>query len=251
MFITYEKIRKFHRLVQPENGTILISSRFVRVFTWVLTYIIFKPLRIKPNLVSILGIFTGLIASLFALRSEYNLFSYCVLLWTIFDCVDGELARLTKNFSSRGLILEKINSDLQYSLWIPTLGIGLFNQGFITLFELFAALVSTAIFVALRSFLNKKPVGIKNIHKDLRRIIGSQFKDGNVYRSHSLVGKTLYIFWRNGTTQFGLFPIYCVLILFYGEIVVKLMLSQYTAMYFLVSIGIILGLFLIKKLNLV
>jgi hypothetical protein len=246
---TFEKIRQLYTSIQPKNGTVLIFSKSVRLFTWLLSYLIFKTFQVKPNQVSTMGILTGLIASLFALRSEYFLFTCCVLIWTLLDCIDGELARLSQNFSSKGLILEKINSDLQYALWIPALSIGLFSQGYIKMHVLYAALISTAMFVALRSFLNTVPQSISQIHKDLRSFIGSQFKDGDLYRKESIFGKALYIFWRNGTTQFGLFPFYCILFIFYRESLVEFVVVQYFLMYFMVSLGVIVGLFFTKQLN--
>jgi phosphatidylglycerophosphate synthase len=72
---------------------------------------LFLKLNVKPNTITLLMIFSGWIgAFLFMVNNIYiKLLGYIFIhLWFIFDCSDGEVARITKNFSKMGKELDYV-----------------------------------------------------------------------------------------------------------------------------------------------
>jgi hypothetical protein len=96
---------------------------FVRHFSIYITYV-FVKLKIPANLVTILMGLAGLSGTLclISLNLFYNILGAVLWqFWFIFDCVDGEVARLRNQSSMLGIYLD----DLTHIVVNPTFGLAL------------------------------------------------------------------------------------------------------------------------------
>ena len=176
-----------------------------------------------------------------------------MILWALFDCCDGEVARWTGKTSTIGNTLETINSNIQYSIWLPALAYNAYNLSHINIDFFFLSFIATSLFNIFRQYLNGVPEFIqKKSDSGLKLFIASQFKAGAIYREISEPGKLFFIFWRNIATQFGLFEI---LVLVIGLIQFKYPLSatyfiyMYTFIYLLIGGGVFCGMIALGLLS--
>lgn len=91
-----------------------ISSSISPIFTYW-----FIKLKIKPNAITLLMISCGVIgAILFSFPNIYSKIGGFIFfhLWFIFDCSDGEVARITKNFSKYGKEMDFIAHLINHPL---------------------------------------------------------------------------------------------------------------------------------------
>lgn len=105
----YKDIRKITK-IKPINQEEFFAYFFARRLSpfFVSLFLNFKK---KPNTVTVYMIITGIIgAILFAFDNIWFKFNGYIfmLLWLILDCADGEVARITKNFSKYGKELDYI-----------------------------------------------------------------------------------------------------------------------------------------------
>lgn len=105
----YKEIRKIEK-IKPINQEVFFAYFFARRLSPFFVSM-FLNLKIKPNTITIYMIVTGIIgAILFAFNNIWFKFAgyLFLLLWLIFDCADGEVARITKVFSKFGKELDYI-----------------------------------------------------------------------------------------------------------------------------------------------
>lgn len=86
-----------------------------------LVSILFIKKGIKPNTVTLLMLICGIIAPLLLMVD--NIYIQCIssflfVLWFIFDCSDGEVARFTKTFSKHGRDLDFLSHISCHSLFV-------------------------------------------------------------------------------------------------------------------------------------
>lgn len=205
-----KRLKLRREAVQPRKTTIHVTSRLLRTSTWVLTYLLFK-FGLYPNLVSLMSIFAGLFAGVFAMKGELFIFSLLCLLWAVLDCCDGELARLIASrkgiTDTSGSVIELINSNIQYALWIPSIAIGQFIEGTISLEVLIFSVCSSITYSASRVVMNFDIPKQSDFGSKLKVFFISQTKNGDHFRDGKIGYKIIYIFWRNALTQFGIFPL--------------------------------------------
>lgn len=198
------------KVVQPRKKTVHVTSRLLRTSTWVLTYLLFR-LGFYPNQVSLMSIFAGLFAGVFAMKGELFIFSLLCLLWAVLDCCDGELARLIASrkgtAGTSGSVIELINSNIQYALWIPGIAIGQFIEGKVGLEVLIFSVCSSIMYSATRVVMNFDISNQSDHEGKLKVFFISQTKNGDHLRNRKIEYKIIYIFWRNALTQFGIFPL--------------------------------------------
>ena len=100
---SYASVRAQTPLYAIEDSTLvawIFSARFSPIFT-----AIFIRYGVRPNSVTILMILSGLLgAALFAVDNVFvKLAGYVFIqLWFVMDCSDGEIARITRDFSDYG-----------------------------------------------------------------------------------------------------------------------------------------------------
>lgn len=247
-YIRFLQIKR--RVLQPQILTIHITSRFLRLFTWTITYLLVK-LKFTPNIVTLLSILTGIIGSFFAMQGNYSLFFFLCLLWATLDCCDGELARYFEKKNPRsfsgGSFLESANSNIQYYLWIPSIGLSLLNSKTIpnNLFGL--SLVSVAGFVSTRGIFKINVLNYRSVKNSLLIFYFSQCASGIYWRESNRFLNYFYILWRNLLTQFGVM----IWIFLWASqdstnSRIKFVFIFYTALYALFSSIILLSIGLLK-----
>lgn len=181
----------------------------VRRISPVITWVFYKVSWISPNMVTFLSIFSGIGAAVSFIQSEYYLGALFAFLWMLFDCADGELARKLNRTSNLGGHLERINSDIQYIIFLPSLAIGLFLSEKITIDVVFLTFFGTASYNILRSYLGAYPHDILGEPTGLKCWIAIQFKNMKPLRQeHPIMAFLTYYLWRNIYTQGGfLYPL--------------------------------------------
>lgn len=136
--MNYSEIRKFTPIIDFRMRCIadLVCMSVSPYFS-----LIFIKKRIKPNTITLLMIFSGIIgAILFSfpyimLKIIGIVFFY---LWYIMDCSDGEVARATKQFSKYGRELDYMahlicHPLMNLSLWISYIQLNIYNPLLISL----------------------------------------------------------------------------------------------------------------------
>jgi len=141
-----ETIEEIKRIGQPKDYLSTHSLYSVLVLRKVSPYFtrFFVRHGVSANQVSAIGILLGVIAGLMLSFGNLLMFLSIVFyqLWNIFDCVDGEVARVTNNFTIGGRFLEEIDWVTVECAFLSFLGIGLYrmldNMVFATLGLVFA-----------------------------------------------------------------------------------------------------------------
>jgi len=121
--------------------SVFVLRKFSKLFTWLAV-----RLKMTPNQVTLISFAVGLLSAYeFSRGTFWTIFAGAVLLQLsiIIDCVDGELARYTRQFSELGAWLDAITDRIKEylvffalaygaaksgrDLWIPAMGMMLFQ----------------------------------------------------------------------------------------------------------------------------
>ncbi len=108
-----EQYRKSLKSMDTEEGIDLAFYRPVG-FAWAY---LFRKLGISPNVVTVASIFLGIGAGIcFYYNSLYiNLIGMLLLIWAnSYDSADGQLARMTGQYSALGRILDGLSGDIWF-----------------------------------------------------------------------------------------------------------------------------------------
>ncbi len=101
---------EFAKSLKTESAEEIVDIYLYRPLGFILAKILSKT-RITPNIVTLTGIFWGLLAGYFLSRGTAAFFVYGALIYqvaNVFDCADGQLARLTSVYSDFGRILDGV-----------------------------------------------------------------------------------------------------------------------------------------------
>jgi len=88
-------------------------------------------LGISANQATFVSIVSGLLGCLFlVLGGHLNIIIGALLVntWSIFDCVDGNIARFTKSYSKYGWFLDSLAGVMMNAFLLMSIGIGVFNH---------------------------------------------------------------------------------------------------------------------------
>jgi phosphatidylglycerophosphate synthase len=205
--MTAVSINEIRDKMAPDVGhRYVLSYFFLRHISWIVSFHVLVPLRLHPNAVTVLSMASGVTAAAFAVSGYFLAAAVFILIWALLDCCDGEVARFTGRQSKVGQVLEGLNSDLQYALWLPAIAAGLHLTGALTFGWVVAAFFGAAGFNVVRKFFAVYPVSVLgDPHTPLRLMVASQFKNSADYRRRSVSGRVVFIAWRNLLTQFGIF----------------------------------------------
>jgi len=125
-------IEEIKRIGQPKDYLSTHSLYSVLVLRKISPYFtrFFVRHGVSANQVSAIGMLFGIIAGVMLSFGNYLMFLSIVFyqLWNIFDCVDGEVARVTQNFTIGGRFLEEIDWVTAESAFLSFLGIGLYRM---------------------------------------------------------------------------------------------------------------------------
>jgi len=203
---------------------------------------------IHPNVITLFSILSGVLGAAAFAAGRYAFGGLGAFLWMLFDCTDGEVARLTGKTSSIGKTLEPLNSDIQYMILLPSLSIGLYRTGVIAVHWVYLAFYAAGLYNIARKFYTSyndkrfgRPRGWKKI------LLAVQFKDmGELRMQHPGLGLTFFV-WRNIITQGGvLYPLLIFISLVslasapLAEQWLGIVLMVYATLYLAFSVGTLL-----------
>jgi len=194
------------KMVTDEWDPYFLGYFFLRHVSYLVSYYIFVPLGFSANAVTVLSILSGIAAAGFALGGLFLAAAILMIVRGLLDYCDGQVARFTGNLSSIGALLEPINSDLQYLLWLPSIAAGMHLMGKLPFAWVMAACFGCGTYIVMRKLYSAYPLSILGEPDSrLKLIIASQFKSAHQYRRESSTGKWMFIIWRNVLAQCGLF----------------------------------------------
>ena len=104
----------------------LILYYLYRPLSFPLTWL-FANLRIKANHVTILSIIVTLVITYLLILDSLNLkylAAFLMFIYLVLDCVDGNIARVTKSEAKYGTFIDAFSGLLFWSLVFPSIGIG-------------------------------------------------------------------------------------------------------------------------------
>jgi len=163
----YNEIKKFLKKDPPGSAWIW----FHRKVGVVLTYVIYNinP-NINPNVVTLtmlpLNILSALLVMFSIINSSliYLLISFLIFSFSLtLDCVDGNLARLTKKTSYKGIYYDRIVHNLSHPLFILLLGYAVsFRIDSMMVFLLFAIAAIVSEFSPLEVSVNDVKISFVN-----------------------------------------------------------------------------------------
>ena len=173
-----------------------------------LSYFVFVPLGIAPNVLTVFSMVLGVAGAYLLATGAFVAGSLGLIAWGLIDCCDGEVARLTGRQSAFGEALETLNSNIQYVLWLPALSYGLYADGRFGVEWVLAALLSSALFNAVRGGYGAYPQKYMGEPTSrLKRFVACQFKNMHELRREDRFAAVVFYGWRNVVAQHGLFEL--------------------------------------------
>jgi phosphatidylglycerophosphate synthase len=203
---------------------------------------------VHPNVITLFSILSGVLGAVAFAAGRYVLGALGIFLWMLFDCADGEVARLTGKTSSIGERLESLNSDIQYMILLPSLSVGLYRAGVIAVHWVYLAFYAAGLHSIVREFYGSYPEKFLGKPRGWKKIlVAVQFKNmGELRVQHSRLGLTFFA-WRNIITQGGV--LYPLLIFISSASLVSVTLTErwlgivlmlYATLYLAFSVGSLL-----------
>jgi len=113
-----------------DKGSNIWIYLVIRRLSFYPTWVCLK-LGISANQATFVSIVVGILGCLFLAAGGYVNSVIGALLvngWSLLDCVDGNLARLTKSYSKYGWFLDSITGFMMNAFLLVSVGIGVFNR---------------------------------------------------------------------------------------------------------------------------
>jgi archaetidylinositol phosphate synthase len=117
-----------------------------------------KDTKVTPNKITLLSLLIGVLASLFFLF-DFKIISFFLLhLSFLFDCVDGQLARATNNFSKIGSFLDNISDRIveNFLLLVFVYKYDFFYIDFLIFFNMLYSYIQDILIYSKTEFLKLK-----------------------------------------------------------------------------------------------
>lgn len=204
--------------------------------------------KLHPNFITILSFVTLILSAFFASQSDFLISSILMLLTLSLDCVDGELARYTDKKSILGLKMESAHADLTLLIYPSCVSIGLFNSGFISIWMVLLAVISSSVYVNWREILSTSSVDDNpNKFSKVQRIIFSQQKPNKNIRNSTFLGKLIFVLRMNTVTQASFPFLFIVIFLLLSPSRAVLPLQVLVASQGIIGISLFLGKLILKK----
>jgi len=160
-------------LIKPQDGP---ASRHInrKVSTWVTARVV--PLGATPNMLTVVVALFGLAGGWFAASPLWGyqiLGAFLYQMHSILDGCDGEIARLTKNFSKHGALLDSLVDDLSNMLFFVGLSVGV-HRSLDTAWPLWFGAVTAVGYLAItyiqfRKVLRETGTGFKATFWDMEK----------------------------------------------------------------------------------
>jgi phosphatidylglycerophosphate synthase len=119
-----------------------------------------KDTKVTPNKITLLSLLIGVLASLFFLF-DFKIISFFLLhLSFLFDCVDGQLARATNNFSKIGSFLDNISDRIveNFLLLVFVYKYDFFYIDFLIFFNMLFSYIQDILIYSKTEFLKLKKI---------------------------------------------------------------------------------------------
>ena len=175
--------------------SVFVLRKFSKLFTWAAV-----RLKMTPNQVTLISFAVGLLsAHEFSRGTFWSIFAGAVLLQLslIIDCVDGELARYTRQFSALGAWLDAITDRIKEYLVFFALAYGAAQNGR----DLWIPAMVMMVFQTFRHLSDYNFARIKKVRSaDLPVIDFNQASDGFV--PVDKVKKSRFEYWSKKAVQF-------------------------------------------------
>jgi hypothetical protein len=175
--------------------SVFVLRKFSKLFTWAAV-----RLKMTPNQVTLISFAVGLLSAYeFSRGTFWSIFAGAVLLQLslIIDCVDGELARYTRQFSALGAWLDAITDRIKEYLVFFALAYGAAQNGR----DLWIPAMVMMVFQTFRHLSDYNFARIKKVRSaDLPVIDFNQASDGFV--PVDKVKKSRFEYWSKKAVQF-------------------------------------------------
>lgn len=150
------------------------------IFTW-----LFLKLKVSANQATAFSAVVSVVGSLFLLfgdRSSITVGLIIMNFWIVFDCIDGNISRVTKTASKKGMFFDGISGYLYITLLYLSLGVSAYHLTEYDANYLFLIFgFSTSILVILPRLINHKMSVIFNSN-------GSEISEKNSYGVIMIIG---------------------------------------------------------------
>ena len=227
----YKKIRKIaYPDHKKEYGSKMLYSIFCRSVSTFLAILLIK-LNVKPNSVSMVSILSGSVGIYLLFSGLYVPGAILCATSKLLDCVDGEIARITENFSRIGSWLEPLNSNIQYLFVVPSLAFSLYRNMLIGVNTVFLGIIAAGLYVAVRSTYNVRVPQEKDI-SSMKKAIYCQFKHSNEFRKGHRLGALFYYLRYNLIAQNGIMYPSLILLAYLWPEGLKFYVYYFVAAYF-------------------
>ena len=175
--------------------SVFVLRKFSKLFTWAAV-----RLKMTPNQVTLISFAVGLLSAYeFSRGTFWSIFAGAVLLQLslIIDCVDGELARYTRQFSALGAWLDAITDRIKEYLVFFALAYGAAQNGR----DLWIPAMFMMVFQTFRHLSDYNFARIKKVRStDLPVIDFNQASDGFI--PVDKVKKSRFEYWSKKAVQF-------------------------------------------------
>ena len=175
--------------------SVFVLRKFSKLFTWAAV-----RLKMTPNQVTLISFAVGLLSAYeFSRGTFWSIFAGAVLLQLslIIDCVDGELARYTRQFSALGAWLDAITDRIKEYLVFFALAYGAAQNGR----DLWIPAMVMMVFQTFRHLSDYNFARIKKVRSaDLPVIDFNQASDGFI--PVDKVKKSRFEYWSKKAVQF-------------------------------------------------
>ena len=226
-----------------ETKRVYILIFLQREFSILFSYYLFIPFGISPNAITVISMALGIAGAAYFALGEFLIGVLLLILWGILDCSDGEVARLTERSSKLGQVLEGLNSNIQYAIWLPALASGLFQMGALEIEWVLGALLAMSLFNITRGFLGAYPTSVLGEPTtSLKKFLACQFKNMRDTRQEHTLGRLVFYSWRYVIAQHCLFELSvlaCALFYPAGLIFIAMF---YVGAYSVVALGVLFAL---------
>ena len=231
-FLNSELGKKIYPPQKRQSEDKQIYLFIVRRVSFPFSYL-FAKLKFHPSIVTIFSILSGIFGALSFAIGNYIFASLFIFLWQLFDCSDGEVARLTGKTSSLGARLEYLNSNIQYLILIPSLSIGLYLDNLIGQHWVAIAFVGSGLYSIFREMYTLYPEDkLGKPESKLKILIAVQFKNMVDLRVENPYLALSFYLWRNILTQSGiLYPLTIIFSLLSNKRILSYIVYSYSILY--------------------
>jgi len=122
-------IELYKKSLKPLEIEEILDAYLYRIFAFLIAYP-FKNTSLSPNYFTLISMILGFLSGFFFLRNKLLIGALFLILANIFDCADGQLARLNKKTSKFGKTLDGLADYITYISIFTGISYNLFLKGY-------------------------------------------------------------------------------------------------------------------------